>query len=227
MRMCLAALSVACICLHVTPGAYAEPQASEKPGFLVAIQAAAEGGPRFTVTNLSGKAVTACVMQMSLSSEGRPQSEIEWDALLQGVQPLEPGANISQYLSHTVGGPIPDKVDVIAGVWADGKSFGQPNWVKNIIENRDLRASEYEQATHLLQQGLDQHWTREQFLTALDGKGKSGPVYGLRSTLEANKQLDERPELLKRVVQLLLEQDTQKAKLLRQALVLTSQSSEP
>jgi hypothetical protein len=92
------------------------------------------------------------------------QSEVR--ALLQDELPIEPGGRITQHLSHAVGGPLPDKIEVVAGVWADGETFGQPDWVKVILKNREIQASAYEQATSMLQRGLDQNWTRDQYLQA-------------------------------------------------------------
>jgi len=140
-----------------------------------------------------------------------------WDAVLQDELPIEPGASVSHYLSHPVGGPLPDKVEVIAGVWDDGETFGQLVWVNVILKNRSMRASEYEQAAAMLQQGLDQNWTRDQYLQALGDKPNSGPIYAVRSTLVANQRFTERPQLLRHSVQKMLESFAQKSNLIRKA----------
>jgi hypothetical protein len=190
---------------------------SEQLRFQIEIQAAGEGRPRYTVTNLTGKAVTACVFQLSSSSQSNGKSKTVWDAVLQDELPIEPGGNISQYLSHVVGGPLPDKIEVVAGVWADGETFGNSDWVKVILENREMRATAYEQATILLQRGLDQNWTRDQYLQALSDRPNSGPIYAIRSTLVANQQFAEKPKLLRHAMQMMLESFTQKYEQIRKA----------
>jgi hypothetical protein len=99
--------------------------------------------------------------------------------------------------------------------------------VKIILANRAARASTYEQATSFLQRGLDQNWTREQYLEGLRGMTNSGPIYGIRSTLEANQDLNNKPELLQRVIRTLLESLNQKLELIRQAKSPASLSSIP
>ena len=169
------------------------------------------------VTNLTKRTVTACVLELSSSSESKKQGKTVWDAVVLGKLPIEPGASISQYLSHAVGGPLPDKVEVIAGIWADGETFGQPEWVKIILKDRSMLAAQYEQAVSLLQQGLDQNWTRDQYLQALSDRPNSGPIYAIRSTLVANSQFSEKPKLLWDSMKRMLEFFSQKAEQLRQA----------
>jgi hypothetical protein len=79
-----------------------------------------------------------------------------WDALVQGNHPIEPGRTILRPFFPNDGSSLPDKVEVIAGIWADGESFGQPEWLSNILKTRAMRASEYDDATAILQKG----WTR-------------------------------------------------------------------
>jgi len=109
-------------------------------------------------------------------------------------------------------------VEAIAGVWADGETFGQPVWVNNILKTRALRASEYEQAAATLQQGLDQNWTSNQYLQAFSDKPDSGPVYTVRTALAATDQQNaQKPQVLNHVMQKLLEAFRQKSDQLRKA----------
>lgn len=100
--------------------------ATKQPGLQIEIHATGEKGPTYTVTNLSGQQVSACVLEISSSSQSVRKSTKIWDALLEGQPPIEPGASISQYLFHVVGRPLPDKIAVIAGVWADGGTLANP-----------------------------------------------------------------------------------------------------
>ena len=192
-------------------------QTPPQPKFQVEIQLAAENGPRYTVKNVSGKTVTACVVELSSSADSDRKSKTLWDALLQGQPPIEPGASISQYLGHAVGGPLPDKVEVVAGVWDDGETFGQPDWVKMIQKNRETLASAYEQSIALLQQGLDQNWTSDQYLTALNNKTNSAPVNSIRRTLQANAKPGHDPQSVTIAVRDLLAYFTHNLAVIRQA----------
>jgi hypothetical protein len=227
MKMLAAALSVLNAGILASSPVHGQSQSFEQPRFQIDIQATGERGPRYTVTNLTGKTVTACVLRLSSTSESKEQSRAVWDALLQDELPIEPGASISQYLSHVVGGPLADKIEVVAGVWADGETFGQPDGVKVILKNREMRASAYEQATSMLQRGLDQNWTRDQYLQALSDKPNSGPIYAIRSTLVANQQFAEKPQLLRHAMQMILESFKQKLDQLRQAKPTANVATSP
>jgi len=202
--------------LLATFAIHAQSLTRQEPKFQFDIQPAAQGGPQFTVTNLSDMAITACVIELSIWSEGKGQSRMVWDAPIQGKRPLEPGASMKENLGHIVGAPLPDKVEVIAGVWADGETFGQTDWVKIILQDRALWASQYNQAITLLQRGLDRNCTRDQYLEALKNVPNSGPAGSIRSTLEAYPQSDGKPQRLERIVHRLLETLNQRSELLRQ-----------
>ena len=217
MKIPVTALTVIIACRLVSSAVHGQSQTAEQPRFQIEIQAAGESGPSYTVTNVTGKTVTACVFRFSSSSESKEISSTVWDAVVQDELPIEPGASISKPLGHVVGGPLPDKVEVVAGVWADGEIFGQPDWVKVILKNREMLASAYEQAATILQQGLDQNWTRDQFLEALNNKPNSGPTYAIRSTFVANQRFAERPQLLRNAMQMLLASFTRKSDQLRKA----------
>jgi hypothetical protein len=200
---------------------YGEP-ATEQPRFQIEIHATGERGPTYTVTNLSGKRVSACVLEISSSSQRAGKSKTVWDALIQGQPPIEPGASISQYLSHVVGGPLPDKVEVIAVVWVDGETFGQPVWLNIILKNRAMRASEYEDAAAILQQGLDQNWSSKQYLQAFSDKPDSGPVYTVRTALAVNQQTNHTPQVFTHTMQFLLQSFRQQSDQLRKAKPILS-----
>jgi|HubBroStandDraft_5_1064220.scaffolds.fasta_scaffold51901_2 hypothetical protein len=195
--------------------AQSAPVASAK--FQIEIQTEGEGAPRYTVTNLTGKTVTACVVRLSSSLERNGQSRTLWDALVQNVPPIQPNASISQFLAHRVGGPLPDKVEVVAGVWVGGETFGDPEWVNVILKSRESLVAAYDQAIELLRQGLDQNWTRDQYLQALNGMPGSIPFYGIRANLTANKNFDDQPQLSHQLVQMMLDSFVEKSSQLKKA----------
>jgi hypothetical protein len=67
---------------------HAQSAATASPKFEIKIQTEGEGAPSYTVTNLTGKTVTACVVILSSSSASNDQSQIVWDALLQNAAPI-------------------------------------------------------------------------------------------------------------------------------------------
>jgi hypothetical protein len=178
---------------------------TERARFHVQIHATDEKGPSFAVTNRTGKTATACVFDVSYPSPGRRNSKIAWDELIQGGPVLEPGATILRPFFLFAGSPIPDKVEIIAGVWADGGTFGEPELANNILKTRAMRASEYQQTAALLQQGLDQNWNREQYQKAFRDKPDSGPVYTVRTALSATQQTAPTPQEFNRVLQSLVQ----------------------
>lgn len=217
MRILAAGIGVLGVGVLGSLAGYGERQTAERPRFQIEIQAASESGPRFTLTNHSGKTLTACFIEISSSLERRQRSGIGWDALVQDVEPLAPGEGTSMPLSHVVGDPLPDKVEISAGIWADGETFGRTELVDRLLKTRNLRESEYDEAISFLRGGMEQGWSQDQFLAALSGKKASGALYAIRSTLQANKNLDLQPRSLQIVMQHLLEWLTQKRELLRQA----------
>ena len=150
---------------------------------------------------------------------------MDWDPVVQGspvkkaeTQPLAPGASMTMYLPHTVGKSLPDKVEVVAGIWADGETFGEAKWVKTMLDNRASLASAYEDAIGLLQKGLDEKWTRDQYLEALNSRPRlTGPMSAISSNLRGNRNFDGKPELLRRVLQNLQAYFEQRLDLIRKA----------
>ena len=127
MNILAAALNALSASILLSLVVHGQPQAAERPNFQIEIQPPSPvwPDPRFAVTNLTGRTVTACVLELSSSSESKGQSVTVWDAVVLDQSPIVPGATISQYLVHAVGSPRPDHVEVIAGIWDDGETFGQ------------------------------------------------------------------------------------------------------
>jgi hypothetical protein len=196
----------------------------ERPKFKIEIRATAEKGqgPSFAVTNLTAKTVTACVFEQSYPSQGARKTTIVWDPLVQGNipnnTPIEPGQTVLRPLIPVIGNALPNKVEVIAGIWADGESFGPPKWASNIFNNRALRASENEDAAAILQRGLDQNWNRNQYQQAFSDKPDSGPVYIVRTALTATQQTGQTPQEFTHTMQFLLQSFKQQADKLRKSI---------
>ncbi len=196
------------------------PNTPEKPKFKIEVSATGENGrgPSFAVTNLTAKTVTACVFEQSYPSPGARKVTVVWDALVQGDPAIEPGQTVTRSVMTIVGNVVPNKVEVIAGAWADGESFGQSKWASGIFSNRALRASEYEDAAAILQGGLDGNWNRDQYLQAFRDKPDTGPVYTVRTALAATQT--QTPQALTHTMQFLLTTFKQRLDQLRRSKAL-------
>jgi hypothetical protein len=203
-------------------------QAQDVQKIHIEIQTPRDGGPSFTVTNLADKALSACALEVSVASEAKKVSTMIWDAPFLGVHPLEPQANLTMPLPHVVGDVFPDKVVVVAGIWEDGETFGDADWLKNILQSRKSMASMYDRAAYFLQLGLRENWDRPTFLEKLKlSMPNSGDNAGIRSTLEGNPQLDGNPKALQQIIRTLLENIKQKSDRLSQAKPATDMLGRP
>jgi hypothetical protein len=198
-------------------------QTATEAKFQIEIQANGGVAPKFSIKNLSTKTLIACTVAHSVSSEARSQGEINWNSFIradhgakaQAQGPLEPGESLTFNLPHVVGHPFPDKVEIIAGIWADGETFGQPLWVKSLLDMNASMASAYEMAIALLQEGIDHNWTSEQYLAALNGKPASPQLFSIRQSFLSNPGLAQHPQLAKNIAQKLLDHFQQDLQLLR------------
>jgi hypothetical protein len=229
----LAAVTL-CLALIVAPFLRAQsgPDADADSSFRIEIHTDIDGKPSFTLTNLSNDTLTACVIRFSLSSKPTWHSQLDWDSIVQDSplkraedQPLEAGASVTMYLPHAIGESLPDKVEVVAAIWADGQTFGDTKWVKVLLHYRASLARDYEDSISMLQRGLDENWTRDQYLDAVNNRAANsepsevygGPTLAIRNTLRGNRTLDGKPQLLRRTIQNLQASFEQKLDLLRKA----------
>jgi hypothetical protein len=187
---------------------------SERPEFRVEILRG-EKGPPYTITNLSGKPVEALVLEVSSSSQPARKVKKVWDSILEGHRPIEPGAGLSRPVYELAFSPPPDRIKVIAAVWDDGDTFGAPASVNLILNNRALRAAQYEDAAAILQQGLSQNWTRDQYEQAFRDKPDTGAVYTVRTALSATLKTAQTSQDFTHTMQFLLTNFQQLSKQLR------------
>jgi hypothetical protein len=203
MKVCAAAFCALNIAIFFPSTVYPQ-RATERPEFRVDIHPAEKRGPICTVTNLSGKPVWALVLEISSSSQPTRKTKKLWDMLLLSSHPIEPGAGYSQPIWEFAFSPPPDRIKVIAAVWTDGETYGAPASVNLILNHRVARAAEYEDAAGILQQGLNQNWTREQYEQAFRDKPDTGAVYTVRTTLSATLQTARTPQEFIKFMQSLL-----------------------
>jgi hypothetical protein len=195
------------------------PQSSGQPDFRVVIDSVTEPQPQIILTNLSEVPLTACFMNISIWSEARRQGVTLWDAFLLNKPPIAKEANVSMPLGHIVGQPYPDKVEVAAAVWADGTTYGDADLLKHILRGRASRAQALNQIVLLLQTGLEQEWTRDQFLAALDKMPDvlTREAFGVRSTLKVNTNIDANPKIRKNLIQTFIDRLSPERDALRQS----------
>jgi hypothetical protein len=195
------------------------PQSSSELNFRADIHSLTEHGPQIVLTNLSEEPLTACYLQTSFWKVDRKPSGKLWDVFVQNLSPLAKDAEVSIPLGHMVGESYPDKVEVAAAIWADGTTFGRPDLLKLILSSRAYRANSLDQIISLLQTGVQQDWTRDQFLAALDGKSQATSLEAssLKSTLQANPNMDTRPRVRQRLIQIMLDTFSRRRDALRQS----------
>jgi hypothetical protein len=225
MRMRLAVLLSLVAFLPGHPS-HAQQPPQRQPRFQVDIQVDSHDRPNFVVTNLSDKTVTACVVEFSSTSGDAGPLQIQWDALVQGQPALRTGASFTGPVPREVGKPYPDKIEVIAGVWEDGETFGTPKWLKVILEFRAEQALDYEQAADLLRRAIDENWTYDQLSTALKGMRSSIAIDSIRTNLDANPEARQNSRNLRFLLRRLFDPINAKADTLEHAKPLPSLTTE-
>ena len=203
--MKILAAAFCALSIAMLPPTALHPQpASAQSQFQVEIHSAGQQRPTCVITNLSGKPVSAFVFEISASSQPARKAQKVWDSILAGHQPIQPGASIMQDIYEFAFSPTPDKIKVVAAVFTDGETFGAPASVNRILNSRAARAAEYEDAARILQQGLSQNWTRDQYQQAFRDKPDNGAVYTVRTALSATLQNGQTPEEFTHTMQFLL-----------------------
>jgi hypothetical protein len=153
-------------------------------------------------------------MSSSSDSDSR-KSKMMWDSYSQGQPPISKEDSLSLPLGHVVGRPFPDRVEVAAAVWADGSTTGSPDLLNLILASRMAQQNAYEWAISLLRTGLQQDWSRAMYLVELNREENkqflhSLPGMSMKSTFEANPNMDTHQKPRLAVVQRLLAAFTQK-----------------
>ncbi|MGA8223263.1 MAG: hypothetical protein WB780_16550 [Candidatus Acidiferrales bacterium] len=194
-------------------------QFSTQPEIQVEIQISNERDTRIVLTNQVEEPLTAVYLQISYLSESRTPSKMGWDAFIQNNPPIAKNANVSLPLGHTPGVPFLGKVEVIAAVWASGTMFGPPDKLKYIFTNRAYQVRALDRLIPLLQTGLQEQWTREQYLVALDKMPDefTRQALGLRSTLKVNPNFDAKLEIRRMLIQQFIDRFCAQREALRQS----------
>lgn len=142
---------------------------------------------------------------------------MEWDPIAQGrandprlgPMELQPGDSVTLPLPHLLDNSLPDRVEIVAGIWSDGQTFGNAEWAKALLDRRAALVTAYEQAISILEQGLAQNWTRDQYSAALSSLPASVernalPFIMIRSNLRSHQDFDanaeSRPFLIQNLV---------------------------
>jgi hypothetical protein len=199
--------------------------AQSHPTFTIEIGADSHGNPQFTVTNLNSKTLGACVFRLGFSRPAGARGEMVWDSLLGESQwpngephlPIRPNESETLNLSHVNGLPLPDKIDVLAGIWSDGETFGDKTVLNEIYGSRDSELAAYELGISVLREALDKDWTADQLLAALNDKPSNFVVSAIRAAFGSAIAPKESPGSVKLKMHLFIADFTQKADLLRSA----------
>jgi hypothetical protein len=193
----------------------ASPARPEQPQFQVEIQDN-QNTHTYTVTNQAATPVSAFVVRYSFASQ--VQGTEQWDSVLLEQSPLSSGAHISRPLPHPAGGPFPDHMEIVGGIWANGDAFGQAGSVQLILADRKSGAALFDNAASFLQHGLDENWTYAQFVQAVQTMPDSPAVLAMRSTLSPiNQRNAEYPEYLRNLINYMIDRFTGQSIRIRRA----------
>jgi len=203
----------------------AHPQSTGDPRLDVRMGSSGNGYT-FTITNLGGIAVTAYVAKAFFPQNKREQVLRTWDSVLADEAPIEPNGHVSGGIGVSENDPYPDRVEVVAGIWSDGETFGKEVYLKQLLDAREKRASEFESVAKLIQRGLDENWSVDQYLHALDVMPSSLAVYSLSSTLKAGSKSDD-PKRLHHTVLHMLDMFTGSYERIRRAKPAISATTNP
>ena len=196
-------------------GACAEQQA-----FQVDVQADTGGGPHLTVRNLCDESLTALYLQKSAPGDGKVESGLLWDAVIQNQPSVPKDGSLSLPIPHREGQPLSGKSEVGAAIWANGSTFGNPEQLRKILSNRTAAMWNYTRAISVLEKGLKQNWTRDEYLAAWVEQNKGAPMTSAAAMMEANLRRNpsaDSPDALKRVMHNVLEIFIQRRDILRQS----------
>lgn len=157
----------------------------------------------FTITNLGSKALTAYSLD-GIFPQNKRRPVHTWDSVLVDESPIEPNVHVSRGLGMSEDGPYPERVELVAGIWADGETFGKPLLVKQLLDARADRAADFERVAKLIQRGLDEKWSVDEYLRALDPQPPGSLAgYSLSSTLKGNSDMDDPKHLYRTVISML------------------------
>lgn len=148
---------------------------TERPPIHLEFEPEAKPGPRVIVTNLHQEPLTAFLVQTEPTTDGLPAQVLPWDAYEGGFSPIPRGLSLIQGVPRVMGGETPN-VRLLAAVWEDGSTYGLDEHLERIRANREVIGEAFDRALSLLQAGLREGWTREQYLAAVDRELKpQGP----------------------------------------------------
>ena len=203
----------------------AHPQSVGDPGLDVRMKVSGNYFS-YTVANAGSKAVAAYAVKVSFPQTNQERI-LTWDSVLADDPALDPDAHMVGGIGHIESRPYPDRVEVVAGIWSDGETFGEEVYVKQLLDARQERASDLERVAKLAQRGLDENWAVEQYLNALDGMSKSFAVDFLRSFLKNNPRPAEHPEALRHLVTGVFDRFTGNYERIRRAKPVTTAATNP
>jgi hypothetical protein len=221
-------LLIAIALLAASTQAQTQAQTLDQPNFAIQVHPGSYESLQFTVTNLSPKILAAAAFQFKIPGDSQPQGQMVWDSLLHEVVapvpdpqlPLAPNASMSLNLPHVMERPIPDQIEILAGIWSDGETFGDKLWIDRILGMRASTLSSYQLGISILQEALDKDWTEDQIVDALKGQPSGVAIYTLRGNFplnNTNTTLKETSGMLKSRIRFMLSDFTRKADLLRAA----------
>lgn len=139
----------------------------ERPPVQFEVEQNTEHGPRIIITNLHQYPLTAFVVQTQPHAANDAPQTLIIDALTRvgGLVPIPRGLSYTMGVPHVVGELVPD-AKLVAAVWDDGSTYGPDDLLAQISNVRKILADSYDRAIAILQTGLKENWSAEQYLSA-------------------------------------------------------------
>jgi hypothetical protein len=144
----------------------------EKPPVHFELISSTDQPGRALVTNTYQANLTAFVIQVGSDIDNpKPStpSMLLFDALArQGmISTISRGLSLTTGVPHFVGKEAPP-AKLVAALWEDGSTFGRPDTIDKLLDNRRATLAAYDLVIPILQTALDANWTTGEYIDALE-----------------------------------------------------------
>ena len=127
---------------------------------------------RALVTNLYQANLTAFVIQVGSDIDNPKASTphlLLFDALARQrmISTIPRGLSLNTGVPHIVGKEVPP-AKLVAALWEDGSTFGPPDFIDKLVENRQATLAAYDLVIPIVQKAMDENWTTGECIDALE-----------------------------------------------------------
>ena len=123
--------------------------------------------PLYVISNWSTVPIEAFLVSYDDSHRGGHLNRIYYDTCLYPHElPITPGDSYEHQLPHAIGGPVPH-AGLRAAVFADGTTFGDEEWVHELLRRRQIMADRLQEVITLLRSMSDKNLSKAQAIAIL------------------------------------------------------------